>query len=368
MMKSPGLVKLAFINLFVLVGLIMSLLFLMSLAGDAFNFAKTFFPKDDKRGGLPSYADHDKANRIYRDQRISDSLYVPFTEWRQPKYSSENLNIDQDGYRMHTLGTDNAADAQSLGFFGGSTVWGTGVDDNGTLPAQFDAITSHFAVSNYAERAYTSFQNLIDLMKLMNQNKAPKVVVFFEGFNDIWVHCNEVVTPSLNGHLEEKHIQSALNRVEKKNYLFNNIAAPIMSLSLELIGGNADVQSASCSKDPTRAEAVAELIVRNMEIGHALAASYGGQFYAFLQPSAFVGKPRIDHLSLDTPVRVIQRQQFEAVYPLVQEKMKVRGSGWFFDISNALDGGDYLLVDHTHVTGEGNRVIAEVIKQKMNGS
>jgi lysophospholipase L1-like esterase len=364
-MKSAGIVKLAVINMLVLIGTVLSLLFLMSVAGDTVNFAKTFFPKKDKRAELPSYQDHDKARRVYNDQRISNSAYVPFNEWRQPKYASENLNINADGYRMHTAGSTNNKDAHSLGFFGGSTVWGTGVDDNGTLPAQFDAITDQFAVTNYGERGYTSLQNLIDLMKLINQNKPPSTAIFFEGFNDIWVHCNEIVSPSLNGHLEERHIQSALNRAEKKNYLFNNIIAPIMSLTLEVIGGQENAQSASCSKNRARAEAVAELIVRNMEMGHALVSSYGGKFYVFLQPNAYVGHPRIDHLELETPDRLIQRAQFDAVYPLVREKIRNKEINWFFDISDAIDGNTYLLVDHAHVTDEGNRIIAEAIKQKI---
>jgi hypothetical protein len=366
-MRSQGILKLISINLLVFVGLILSLLFIMSLAGDTFNFAKSFFPKNDERAELPSYQDHEKARRIYRDQRISDSIYVPFTEWRQPQYTSENLNIDENGYRLHTVGTDNDPNAQTLGFFGGSTVWGTGVDDNGTLSGQFDALTTNYNVTNYGERGYTSLQNLIDLMKLMNQNKAPQVAVFFQGFNDIWVHCNEFVAPSLNGHLEEKNIQAALNRSAKRYYLYNNIVVPMMSLSLEMIGGSKDSQSASCSNNPARAEAVAELIVRNMEMGRSLVTSYGGKFYAFLQPHAYVGKPRIDQLDLDKPDRLIQRRQFEAVYPIVQAKLKSRGSGWFFDISNVIDGTQYLLVDHAHVTDEGNRIIAGAIKRKIDG-
>lgn len=365
-MKLAAAGRLVAGNIAVLIGMVLTLLFLFSLVGDGYNVAKSFFPKNDERAELPSYQDHDKARRVYRDQRISDSLYVPFTEWRQPQYTSENLNIDKNGYRLHTIGTNNnEASPQSLGFFGGSTVWGTGVDDNGTLPGQFDAITTRYVVTNYGERGYTSLQNLIDLMKLINQNKAPQVAVFFQGFNDIWVHCNEVVTSSLNGHLEEKNIQAALNRSAKRQYLYNNIVVPVMSLSLEMIGGSKDSQSASCSNNPARAEAVAELIVRNMEMGRSLVKGYGGAFYAFLQPHAYVGNPRIDQLDLDKPDRLVQRRQFEAVYPIVQAKLMLRGSGWFFDISNVIDGNQYLLVDHAHVTDGGNRIIAEAIKQKI---
>ncbi|MGE3832550.1 MAG: hypothetical protein AB7F76_16280, partial [Parvibaculaceae bacterium] len=121
----------AFVNLGVFVGLVMGLLFLASLAGDIHNIAKAMIGKDDKRASLPSYADKEHALQIFRDQRASIKQYVPFIEWRRTAYKSETVNIDDQGYRIHTSGLDNLPGATTIGFFGGSTMWGTGVDDNG---------------------------------------------------------------------------------------------------------------------------------------------------------------------------------------------------------------------------------------------
>ena len=176
------------INIAVLIGLILGLLFLTTLLGDGYNLAKSFFPKNDKRAELPSYEDHDYARQVFREQKRRIKDYIPFVEWRHAPVQSQTLNINENGRRVHSIGRDNAPDGATIGFFGGSTMWGTGVDDNGTIPAQFDAITRNYEVTNYGERGYTTLQNLIDLMTLMNGQRAPEEVVFYEGFNEIWVH------------------------------------------------------------------------------------------------------------------------------------------------------------------------------------
>jgi len=366
-MKTAAALRLVVGNLAVFVGLVLGLLFLLSLFGDCRNMMRAAFPKRDKRADLPLFSDHEYAQRVFREQKDSIKNYIPFLEWRHTSKHGGTLNIDDEGCRLHTIGLDNAPGATTLGFFGGSTVWGTGVDDNGTLPAQFDAITSEFVVTNRGERGYTSFQNLIDLMMLINRGSPPRVVVFFEGFNDVWVHCNKAVTTRLNGHMEEARIQSALDRTGDENYLLNNIAMPIVSF---LSGAGQDGGKTivpACSNDPERAAQVAGMIVRNLEMAHSLVESYGGEFYGFLQPNAYVGQPRLEHLNLGGSYHPIQRQQFEAVYPLVRKEMETRGREWFFDLSDALDTGAPLYIDHVHVVPEGNRIMAERVKAAMAG-
>lgn len=352
-------------NSLVLVGLVLALLIGLSAFGDAFNLYRSYFPKRDPRADLPAYADRDHALRVFEDQRGAILTYVPFVEWRREAKTSATLNIDAEGRRLHTIGTDNRPGAVTLGVFGGSTVWGTGVDDNGTLPAQLDAITDTYIVRNYGEGAYTSFQNLIDLIQELNRNKAPKIVIFLEGFNDVWVHCNGAVTRSLMSHMQEKRIQSALDRTAKESYLYNNIIAPILVLWPQFVIRAEEAVIPLCTGNPARAEAVAETIVRTFELAESLARSNGGKFYAFLQPNAYIGRPRVDHLPLNREHEPLLRGQFEAIYRIVRAKMKQRAASWFFDLSDAFDTGDYLLIDDAHVTQAGNRLLAEAIKARI---
>jgi lysophospholipase L1-like esterase len=367
-MKLGAAVRLVAGNLLVLIGLLLGLLFLMSLIGDSVNAVKSFFPKSDKRADLPIYQDHDRAKRIYRDQKGSNSRYVPFAEWRQAKYASENLNIDEDGYRLHTIGTDNDSNAQSLGFYGSSTVWGTGVDDDDTLPAQFDKITRQFNVKNYGERGYTSMQNLIDLITQINTNRAPQNVIFYGGLNDISVDCNLALTTRLNSHGTEGRIQGALDRTANEHYLYNNIIAPMLSLASNVLVDSKGVRIAGCSDNPKRADDVAELVIRNFDMMHTLVKAYGGRFHVFLQPSAYFGHPRIDYLDLNDDGFAFEKAQANAVLPLVINKLNQRSITWFTDLRDAFDGNENLLLDHAHASPAGNALLALRIKAVLEKS
>ena len=364
-MKLAAAGRLVAGNIAVLIGLILVLLFLFSLVGDGYNFAKSLFPKNDKRAELPTYQDHDYARLIFHEQKDSIKNYVPFSEWRQTAQQRATLNIDEEGHRMHTVGLDNLPTANTLGFFGASTVWGTGVDDNGTIPAYFDQSTDEYNVINYSERGYTSMQNLIDLMTLINQQKAPKVVIFYGLLNDVWVHCNASITNRMNSHLEERRIQNALDRTTEANYLYNNLLAPITSFIFKFIGSKKGQEIAACSNDPRRADQVAEMMVKNLEIANTLVTSYGGEFHAFLQPSAYLRNPKVDYLDLPQDSFAFQKREMQTIMPQFLNKMTAASYDWFTDLSATFDNQDFLLIDHVHSSALGNSLIANRIKDRL---
>lgn len=354
--------RLVAVNIGVLIGLLLSVLFIASLAGDIHNVAKALIGADDKRADLPNYPDHDYARQIYRDQRAAIKQYVPFIEWRRPTWKSETLNIDARGYRIHTIGKDNnRPDATTLGIFGASAVWGTGVDDNGTIPAKFDAVTDAYEVTNYGERGFTTMQNLIELMTLINQDEQPHSVVFYLGFPDIFVACNRAVSRRMNSHSEELRMQSALDRTSDEDYLYNNLISPVLALIYRFARVNKDRMEAACSTDPAYADRVAEMMVHNLEMAERLVDGYGGRFYAFLAPTAFTGKPRTDHIHLDKFDDALSREVL-AVFPRLLTKMATRNHPWFADATNVLDGDQYYLLDGVHLSEQGNQAVALRIK------
>jgi hypothetical protein len=352
------------INIVVTIGLFIGLLFLIALLGDGYNSVKPFFPKKDKRAESPSYDDADYARKVFRDQKGRIKDYAPFVEWRHAPFQSPTLNVDGNGRRVHSVGRDNLRGATAIGFFGGSTIWGTGVADNGTISAHFDDITRKYEVTNYGERAYTMLQNLIDLMTLINRGRAPEHVVFYEGYNDVAVYCNRAHTMRLNSHTQEHRFQSALDRTAKQDYLYNMIQVPISFLKHIIIGKNRTFEGL-CSNDPERADAVAETFVRTMEMAHTLVTANGGRFHGFLQPHAYIGTPRVDQLNLGQGPDGLGAQ-FAVVYPLIRQKIATRGHTWFTDISHALDGEDYLLIDDVHINSKGNARIARLIRDSLD--
>jgi hypothetical protein len=360
-----SVLKLVAVNLLVLAGLWVGALLALSVGVDLYDFARSFTTRTFKRAELPAYADHARAQQVHVDQKSSIKDYVPYIEWRHSAEALPTLNIGPDGYRTHSAGLDNAPDATTIGFFGGSTMWGTGVDDDNTIPARFDAITTDYRVFNYAERGFTSMQNLVELMTLINTGRAPKTVVFYEGFNDVWVHCNRAVTERLNSHAEERRLQSALDRTADENFTWNNFVAPMLTLIYRLADVDAQKSEPACSTDPQRAEAVAEMLIKNLEMAERLVTSYGGSFHAFLQPTAYSGKARTDYLDLGSKNDRDLADQLRTVYPLVRAKMAERKAPWFADLSTALDGDARLLIDDAHLAEPGNALVAETMKAAL---
>src|SRR5882724_7409348 len=138
-MSLKQLARLVLFNLGVLLVLWMGLLFATAAISDVVRAVKAFSSAaPDKRGAFPNYTDHAYAARIYSDtrRRGDENEYRPFIEWRRRPFSSETVNVDANGLRTHAAGrANNDASATSLGFFGGSAMWGVGADDNGTIPA-----------------------------------------------------------------------------------------------------------------------------------------------------------------------------------------------------------------------------------------
>ena len=360
-MSFKQLMRLVLINVGVLLVLWMGLLFAVIAISDISNLVKSG-EKADERPALPNYADHAYAAKIYEDAKKTVDGYAPFVEWRREPLSSDTVNIDANGLRLHTVGVEgNDPAATDIGFFGGSTMWGTGADDNGTIPAIFDRLTTSYRVTNYGESGYTSRQNLEMLINLINEKKAPKTVVFYDGVNDVQILCNQGFTHSVNGHHEEQHLREMVaDRQQKKSSrIYYYLIAPIVEAFG--FGDHPRGREYVCAQDKAKAEAVADTLVRNWELAHQLVAGYGGRFFAFLQPVAFVGHPRLDHLKL----RRDSEADFLAVYPLIRTKLAERGDAWATDISDSFDRDEYIYVDDAHVTPNGNTLVAARIRDRL---
>ena len=82
---------------------------------------------------------------------------------RREPFASETINIDRDGLRVTPGGPANPMRILSL--FGGSTMWGTGVDDAHTISALVQRLFPDAAVVNYGQSAFVSAQNRAALLK-----------------------------------------------------------------------------------------------------------------------------------------------------------------------------------------------------------
>ena len=113
----------------------------------------------------------------------------------------------------------------------------------------------------------------------------------------------------------------------------------------------------NCIGDENKAEEIAEIFIRNWEMAHEIVTNRGGQFIAVLQPAAYIGNPKTDHLKLDEDLG----KNFKEVYRRIKVKIAERNHPWIYDLSDRFDGDQLIYIDFCHVSPNGNQIMAKSI-------
>lgn len=118
------------------------------------------------------------------------------------------IRIEQDGatisttpfHTRTTAATPPRAGAIAIAVVGGSTTFGTRVTDADTWPWQLQhALGDRYTVVNYGVPGYTTAENIIQMSLLVPESGA-RVVIFYEGWNDIRNYHWPAFGPDYYGH------------------------------------------------------------------------------------------------------------------------------------------------------------------------
>jgi lysophospholipase L1-like esterase len=352
--------KLIAVNVVVL-GFLVTLANLLAIAGiRQYNDSK---PKQYAQSHLfPNYRGVPWARQHFVEyDHLTKGFFRAFYGWRRPAYQGETINIDADGRRV-TWRSDSAQPGRVAAFFGGSTTWGTGADDDTTIPSFFVRQNPTYSAVNFGETGYVAHQSLNLFLERYFGGFRPQVVVFYDGVNDVWNKCRR--EHDAFSHSREHQIRTLLQDHKDMSYL--DVVAPVR----DFIGRvrrtlqSREVASAGslydCADDPAKARRVARVLLSDWLLVKDLVESYGGTFIGILQPQAYGSRTPLDHLELDPALG----RQYEAVYPLVVELIEsefARLQGNFLDLRAALDQDEYVYIDWCHLSPNGNQIIARRI-------
>ena len=174
------------------------------------------------------YAELDHSN--HNDNYSRSLNFNPHTIWRNSECSSLFYNVNSNGVRK----TDNTYiknkdKLHKIFVFGGSTTFGTGVEDSQTIPSHLSRIFNNennslnYEVTNYGASAFILDQDLNTFLKLLKNGEKPNTVIFYGGFNDVF---SALVEPGKNGwSAKSRMIDYKLNQRESVNdeiLLLNN--------------------------------------------------------------------------------------------------------------------------------------------------
>ncbi|HYG00988.1 MAG TPA: SGNH/GDSL hydrolase family protein [Chryseosolibacter sp.] len=317
--------------------------------------------KKAQRENLPNYSsDHAYATKVFHDYNSIQHQYEPFVGWRCKPYKGETTTVGEHGFRIHPASNKTTtSETKTAWFFGGSTMWGEGSDDNHTIPALFNKDLPEYQVKNFGQLAYNSRQELDALISSYSKGDRANLVIFYDGVNDAAFLCPKEIS-ELPAHRLVPMYRDKLYTGKAK--LAKEIVAKIFFDNILTLVYRNQRQSESpydCVSNPKKAEQIAEIMMRNWELAHEIVSNRGGRFMAILQPAAFIGNPQLDHLELDPDLG----QNFEAVYKNFKKKIKERNHPWIFDLSDKFDGEQRIYIDFCHVSPNGNEIIAKEISR-----
>ena len=346
------------------------LVFLMNaLSITAINLYNWYKPKQYANSHLlPNYAGAAWAKDHFSEYYDLQSRYEAYYGWRRLAYRGDTINIDQQGLRRTWQAADTPAE-RSIAFFGGSTTWGTGADDDRTIASEFVKLNPEYVGYNFGETGWVAHQSLNMFMKMYFGGFRPDVVVFYDGVNDAWHKCRRELDAF--AHAREYKMRTVMDEASSENpesplFLILPIKNFVEKLT-RMVSNQAAAATSfyDCAENPAKAEQIARVLLSDWLIVKELVESYGGTFVPILQPVIYFSDTRKDHLELDQELR----RQYEAVYPLVVELMHREFPALaanFMDLRAALDADEYFYIDWCHLSPDGNQLVAARISDGVN--
>ena len=181
-------------------------LVLANFAAAGVLYLKNDFQDKSNVGMLKKFtlADVKKAYPTYSDQELKDFIektypfsikpwrYEPFTQYQEPEYQSEFINVSPAGFRFvaNQASWPPRKENFNIFVFGGSVIFGTGVADDGTIASHLQELAAKLPsdkpikVYNFGQRGYYSIQERIFFEQLMLKGYVPDAAIFIDGVNE----------------------------------------------------------------------------------------------------------------------------------------------------------------------------------------
>lgn len=267
-------------------------------------------------------------------QEFSESYkaqYYPYLGHSRVPFNGKFINVDENSVRK-TFQCKNFGNDLKIFVFGGSTVWGTGVRDDGTIPSFIAKKICPTSITNFGESGYTSTQELIKLQLELRRGNIPDIVIFYDGIND--VHATYQI--GIAGF--PQNVQNRIKdfNLHKKNEW--NLLPYTKKIILNIISNFQNKRIIDDSQKLNRE--TAEIYLNNIKIIKLLGKEFDFKTYFYWQP---IG---------------------ESDYQFAKSYLKISNiviqSEDVIDLTDIFNDNS-MYIDDYHVSEEGNEIIARKI-------
>jgi len=308
-------------------------------------------------------------------------VWAPHVGGKMRPFAAPGINVDERGLRRtwRPEGSD-AVGTKRIFAFGGSTMMGMGVRDEGTVPshlARMLADAGHdVEVVNFGQPAYTATQSFIAFSEEIARGNVPDVALFLDGLNEaIAAEQNgragmvfnaesraeelNLLQPWRRGELIRHALQSVFSRTMRRYRTLEEAFRPAdRSISA--------APALSADRIEPLSRDVAGRYIRNLAMIRAIAGDHGVATRFFWQPMLFTKRHLTDHEARyqydGAPVPELRGPFFRAVFEAVRSDPGFRSTPGAVDISSLFDDSrEPWFFDPFHLAEKGNARVAETM-------
>ena len=253
-------------------------------------------------------------------------------------------------------------------------MWGTGVDDRGTIPYYYNSLNKNEIVLNHGESGFVSRQSLARLVNLFNQGQKSYKVIFYDGYNDITTMCRADIgynshdrAEQINFHIKNSNSFNSTKNITLKFldrlfiYYTNKVIQKVKNRQIPSFFDRDE--NNKCCFNPNARKNVANTMINNWLIAKDIVESRGGRFYAILQPSAYTGE-NVFHKDFKIIRKDCMQKIYDEVCDIVRDKLK--NESWFLDLTLVFNNKGPFYIDAAHISDYGNEIIANEINSFIN--
>lgn len=342
-----------------------------------FRIYMAYTPSEDSRVQADCYHQADWVSAYYDEfNACNQSRWEPYVYWRRKPFEGEFINVDAQGLRKtttksHPLSKNNPP--VKIFFFGGSTMWGSGVRDAYTLPSLIGSELSKAginpAISNFGETGYVLSQEVTQLVIELKQGNIPDLVVFYDGVNDLFssYQTGEAGLPQ-----NEYHRELEFNTLTEKKKAFKVFFRSLSTLStvrfIRQRFGRSNILPEYKHPAPLAmlAEATVQQYNENIRLINALARQYEFEAVFYWQPTLF-SKNTLTAYEKAEKEKVLALAGFnrEVNDNLFKDELHYE-SIHFYNLSELLvEYREPLFIDWCHLGEDGHVIVSNTIKDHL---
>jgi len=346
----------------------------------AFSLERRLHPDALRPERSPAYAGAPWVPELVKEQaaRLAKPYrYVPFRiseveEWHG-KYFNNDAHLTGVWRRTPIAATGcKGSPTKSVWIFGGSTVYGTGVPDWGTIASYLVADMNRdrqacVEVTNFGDESYVSTQELLLLMEQLKRGARPDVVIFYDGFND--AHVGMTDGDPWSAHYGQETIRERAEGTwrGRLDFLDRRCTARVLALAWRLVKGRGEAASDQAMR--AKAAVVLDNYEANEQMARALGEAYHFKFYGFWQPMLFYGHKPLDGFERqikDFDAKSKARFDARPVVVAYGEAERRAAAGRIVSLAGIFDGvAEPVYIDEAHLAPRGNELVAEEIAKRM---